>query len=64
MRFRLAIILGKIVRFGLRLLGRSATALPGNIALKIYPNLLKVIDKRCKKKIIITGTMVKQLQII
>ncbi|ADP77995.1 domain of unknown function DUF1727 [Methanothermus fervidus DSM 2088] len=56
MRFRLAIILGKIVRFGLRLLGRSATALPGNIALKIYPNLLKVIDKRCKKKIIITGT--------
>ena len=33
LRLSLSIITGKLVRFGLKTTGRSATALPGNIAL-------------------------------
>ena len=55
-KFTLSILLGKIARFGLIKAGKTATALPGNIALKIEPELLKIINNRCKKKIIITGT--------
>ena len=36
--------------------GRSATALPGNVALKVEPELLKMVNEKCKKKIIVTGT--------
>ncbi|MGB9937324.1 MAG: MurT ligase domain-containing protein [Methanobacterium sp.] len=55
-KFYLSIAAGKIARLGLIKAGKTATALPGNIALKIEPELLKVINERCKKKIIITGT--------
>jgi UDP-N-acetylmuramyl tripeptide synthase len=55
-RLSLSIITGKLVRFGLKTTGRSATALPGNIALRIEPDLLKVVNERCKKKVIVTGT--------
>ena len=55
-RLPLSIIIGKTVRFGLKITGRSATALPGNIALRIEPDLLKVVNERCKKKVIVTGT--------
>ena len=56
LRLSLSIIIGKLARFGLKATGRSATALPGNIALRIEPNLLKVVNERCKKKVIVTGT--------
>ena len=56
LRFILAVIMGKTARFGLITIGNSATALPGNVALKVEPELLKVVNERCKKKIIITGT--------
>jgi len=56
LRFILSITVGKLVRFGLRVLGKSATALPGNISLKIEPKLLKVINRRCKRILLITGT--------
>lgn len=52
----LSIITGKFIRFGLIKAGRSATALPGNIALKIEPDMLKIINERCKKKVVVTGT--------
>ena len=34
----------------------NATALPGKIAIKLNPELLSVLNERCKKKVIITGT--------
>ena len=34
----------------------NATALPGKIALKFNPDLLSILNKWCKKKVIITGT--------
>jgi UDP-N-acetylmuramyl tripeptide synthase len=56
LRLSLSITIGKLVRFGLRTTGKSATALPGNVALRVEPGLLKVINERCKKKVIVTGT--------
>lgn len=53
MRFLLAKGAAHITRFGLRLLKRGATTLPGKIALKIDPN---VISKLSKDKFIITVT--------
>lgn len=55
-RLSLSVMTGKLVRLGLKTTGRSATALPGNIALRIEPDLLKVVNERCKKKVIVTGT--------
>ena len=55
-RLSLSIITGKLVRFSLKATGRSATALPGNIALRIEPELLKIVNERCKKKVMVTGT--------
>ena len=34
----------------------NATALPGKVALSIKPDILKIVNDRCKKKLIITGT--------
>ena len=56
LRFILSIIVGKLIRWGLMVLGKSATALPGNIALKIEPKLLKIINKKCKRILVVTGT--------
>ena len=55
-KFALAVMIGKLVRFGLITAGKSATALPGNVALKVEPEMLKVVNERCKKKIVVTGT--------
>lgn len=54
--FYLSVAVGKLVRWGLKRLGKTATALPGNIALKIEPDLLNIIRKRCKKVVVVTGT--------
>ena len=53
MRFLLAKSAAHITRFGLRLLRRGATTLPGKIAIKIDPD---VISKLSKDKFIITVT--------
>ena len=55
-KFALSVMMGKLARFGLITAGKSATALPGNVALRIEPEMLKVVNERCKKKIIVTGT--------
>lgn len=54
-RLGLAIIVTKLTVFGLRLLGRGGTSLPGKIALKICPDIFfKLSDKF--RIIIVTGT--------
>lgn len=55
-RLYIAILLGMIVKLMLKLCGKDATSAPGKIALKIYPRIIKEIDKRCKLKILISGT--------
>lgn len=52
----LSVIAGKITIKMLGLFGKTATALPGKVALKIQPDSLKIIRERCKKVIFITGT--------
>ncbi|WP_039377317.1 Mur ligase family protein [uncultured Methanobacterium sp.] len=48
---------GNIASFVLqRILKSSASAMPGKVALTIYPDILKLVDERCQNKIIITGT--------
>lgn len=54
--FYLSVAVGKSVRWGLKRFNRTATALPGNIALKIEPDLLKIIRNMCKKVVVVTGT--------
>jgi UDP-N-acetylmuramyl tripeptide synthase len=51
-----SIIAGKLTIYGLKVFGMTGTALPGKVAMRLNPNLLKLIDSRCKKKLIITGT--------
>jgi len=51
-----SIIAGKLTIFGLRIVGMNGTALPGKVALRLNPKLLSIIDSKCKKKLIITGT--------
>ncbi|MGZ7135377.1 MAG: MurT ligase domain-containing protein [Methanobacterium sp.] len=55
-RTMISVLTGKIIIILLGLVGQSATALPGNIALRIQPDLLKIIRERCKTVIFITGT--------
>ena len=54
MKFTLAIIIGKVLRFAGKFVKRS-TNLPGHIALKIYPDILKNL-KISGKVIAITGS--------
>ena len=54
-RTNLAIATCKVVHKGMRLLGRTARALPGMIALKVDPNLIANLS-RGHKNIVITGT--------
>ena len=56
MALRSSILVGKLTRVALRTAGMGATALPGKVALKINPDLLSVLDSRCEKKVIVTGT--------
>jgi len=55
-QLKLTVFIGKIIFLGLRLLGKQGTALPGKIALKLYPNILKEMGKKCEKILIISGT--------
>ncbi|MDR3223149.1 MAG: MurT ligase domain-containing protein [Methanobrevibacter sp.] len=52
----LAISAGKISFIILQIIGRTGTAMPGKIAIKIFPDILKEVSKRCDKTIVITGT--------
>jgi UDP-N-acetylmuramyl tripeptide synthase len=56
LRFKISVFMGKLVFTGLKIFKKQGTALPGKIALKIYPNILKDMGNKCKKKLIITGT--------
>jgi len=51
-----SIIAGKLTIYGLKLFGMQGTALPGKVALKLDPDILKLINSKCKKTLIITGT--------
>ena len=52
----LGIWIGKLVSFVLRLTGRSATSLPGKIALRLSPSLIKRIGQSLSCCIVVTGT--------
>ncbi len=54
-RIGISIIVTKLTVFGLRLLGRGGTSLPGKIALKICPELFSEVSDRFRI-IMITGT--------
>jgi UDP-N-acetylmuramyl tripeptide synthase len=51
-----SVIAGKITIVALKIIGMKGTALPGKVALKLNPKLLDILNSRCKKKVIITGT--------
>ena len=53
---RPSVIAGKLTIYGLKLFGMHGTALPGKVALKLNPDLLQLINAKCKKTLIITGT--------
>lgn len=54
---RAVIILGKAIARLLKIFGSSATALPGLIILKLYPDFLReTIGKEQEKVIVVTGT--------
>lgn len=55
MKLFLAIIICKLTRFVLRIWGRGGTALPGKLALKIYPDILAKLSKGVTT-IMVTGT--------
>lgn len=56
LQFKFTIFIGKLIFFGLNILGKQGTALPGKVALKLYPNILKEMGKKCRKILIISGT--------
>ncbi|RBQ24092.1 UDP-N-acetylmuramoyl-tripeptide--D-alanyl-D-alanine ligase [Candidatus Methanobinarius endosymbioticus] len=54
--FNIAILAGKLAYFILQITGRQGTALPGKVAIKICPDILGDLTKRCNKIVVITGT--------
>ncbi|MEA4957751.1 UDP-N-acetylmuramate--L-alanine ligase [bioreactor metagenome] len=52
----IAILAGKLAYFVLQITGRQGTALPGKVAIKICPNILEDLTKKCDKTVVITGT--------
>ncbi|MDR2967398.1 MAG: MurT ligase domain-containing protein [Methanobacteriaceae archaeon] len=56
LRFNITVFIGKLIFFSLNLLGKQGTALPGKVALKLYPSILKEMGKKCRKILIISGT--------
>ncbi|SDW19950.1 UDP-N-acetylmuramyl tripeptide synthase [Alicyclobacillus hesperidum] len=52
----LAIWVGKLVAWLLRLRGHDATSFPGKIALRFSPNLLRRFGRQLERVIIVTGT--------
>ncbi|MBR4578334.1 MAG: DUF1727 domain-containing protein [Oscillospiraceae bacterium] len=55
LRIFLACLLCRLARWGIRLLGRGGTAMPGTLALKVYPGLLSELGKRVES-VVLTGT--------
>lgn len=55
LRFYFAMAVAKLIRFGLKLLGRNATYLPGEIAVKICKDFIGYLEKP-KTFIAVTGT--------
>lgn len=57
LRYYFAVAAGKIASFVLqKILKSSASAMPGKVAMTIYPDILKLVNERCNKTILITGT--------
>jgi UDP-N-acetylmuramyl tripeptide synthase len=57
LRFKTAVTTSKFISFILKkVLGSPASALPGKVAMSIDPNFLQVLDERCHRKVIVTGT--------
>ena len=57
LRYYTAVLAGKTASFILKkVLKGEASAMPGKVAMQIYPNILQVVDQRCQKKILVTGT--------
>lgn len=54
MRRLIAIWVGKALTIAGRLMGKKSSSSPGECALRICPNLVKDLNKRVKKKIIVT----------
>lgn len=54
-RIIIALIAARLVRTMLRITGRGGTAMPGRVALKLYPNLLTHLAKNVNT-ILVTGT--------
>lgn len=55
--FYTALFSAKTVNFGLHIMKRAGTSLPGVVALKISKNFLSFLSKYCQKKILtVTGT--------
>ena len=55
MRLFLAILLCKLIRSALRILGRGGTALPGSLALKLCPDIVARLS-RGVRTVMVTGT--------
>lgn len=55
MRLFLALVLCKLTRFILRVMGRGGTALPGKIALAVCPDMLRLLSRQVEV-VIVTGT--------
>lgn len=52
----LGIWIGKLLLWGLRLLGRQATSLPGKVALRVNPRVLNKLARQLTACVIVTGT--------
>ncbi|WP_286475563.1 Mur ligase family protein [Methanobacterium sp. CWC-01] len=57
LRYHMAVLAGKTTSFILKkVLKGEASAMPGKVAMKIDPHILQVVNQRCQKKILVTGT--------
>jgi UDP-N-acetylmuramyl tripeptide synthase len=57
LRYYTAVLAGKTASFILKkVLKGEASAMPGKVAMKIDPHILQVVNQRCQKKILVTGT--------
>lgn len=52
----IAIWVGKVLSFALRLFGRRATSLPGKAALRVCPSLLRRLSRQLEWCVVVTGT--------
>ena len=57
MRFFITVFICKTFSFLLKMLGRKGTSAPGKLAIKLYPDILKVLSQKVNKEIIaVMGT--------